>query len=493
MRNAVSLSAAPRPCSRRIFGKILLGLVGLGLWTGGLSAAGAETGMLADYILISPDDFVADWAAYVAARQAAHPELAFAVKNATEIYSEYEGNSPSAKIKAFIAEQALLGTRYFVLGGAWSDPATIEKSEISFLSEGLDGGKYGQVKLSLANTVPGFYHAYSGKSTPLASDYDYALIDGDQKPDVVVSRIPLIRLPDAVTGKFPTFAEIIRGYGEKVARVESEDFSGTHRYAGVADQLGSAVSRGDALWPKEPHSYCDGYYDFFDSRHPDSAKDGEIAVRRRFRDFFAMNFPVKGAAVVPMGVSVDDFLADANGWEAIIAKSHGLEDSAYGTGVNADRFRRTATLVKFGIFAMPCLTGRPDWVTTWNGFERCLTPSMGAAAICNPEGGEVVGFHNTHDGAGKNDVALVTTNGDPYATQYEGCLLTALCKDRLNAGEAWRTAHCAYIEKFGTGTWHLWTMYESILYGDPLIRLSPLKDGERVCGPGQSAPKVLFR
>ena len=477
---------------------MFLVLVGFCLRAGALSAA-AEFDLdseapvkLADYILISPSDFASDWGDYIVARQTAHPELTFAVRNATEIYSAYEGDSPSAKIKAFIVEQAGLGAKYFVLGGAWSDPATIEKSEISFLSEGSDGGKYGQARLSLANTIPGFYHTYPNK-TPLASDYDYALVDGDQKPDVVVSRIPLIRLPDAKTGKFPTFAEMIRGYGAKVAKVESEDFSGRHRYACVAGQLGSSVSRGNALWPTERHFYCDGYYDFFDSRHPDSAMDGEIAARRRFRDFFALNSPVRGAAVVPMGVSVDDFFAAANGWEAVIAKSHGQEGSAYGTGVDADRFRLTATLVKFGIFAMPCLTGRPDWVTTWNGFEKCLTPSMGAAAIGNPDGGEVVGFHNTHDGAGKNDVALVTTNGDPYATQYEGCLLTALCKDRLNAGEAWKAAHCAYIEKFGTGTWHLWTMYESILYGDPLIRLSPIKHGDRICGPGRSAPKVLFR
>lgn len=452
-----------------------------------------------DYILISPSDFVKYWESYIEQRKAAHSELTFAVKDAAEIYKDYAstGDSPqlnsSEMIKAFIVEQAKLGTKYFVLGGAWSDPATIEKSEINFLSEAMDGGKYGQVALSLANTIPGWYHSYSGKSTPLASDYDYALIDDDEKPDVVVSRIPLIRLPDTQTGAFPTFAQMIEGYGKKVAAVESEDFSGRHRYACAAGQLGSSVARGSEYWPTEQHRYADGYFDFFDKNHPDLAMDGEIAARRRFRDYFAKYNPVKGAAVVPLGFKVDDFFDSKDGWEAIIAKSHGLEGSASGTGVDDAHFRRTDTLVKFGIFAMPCLTGRPDWVGDWNGFTKCMIPSMGAAAICNPKGGEVVGFHNTHDGAGKNEVRLVTTCGDPYATQYEGLLLEALCKDRLNAGEAWMKAHQDYIDKFGTGTWHLWTAYESILYGDPLIKLSEVKEDEKVCGMGAAVPKVLFK
>lgn len=452
-----------------------------------------------DYILISPHDFVENWKAYIESRKAAHPELTFAVKDAAEIYKDYAstGDSPqlnsSEMIKTYIVQEAKKGTKYFVLGGAWSDPATIEKSEINFLSEGMDGGKYGKVTLSLANTIPGWYHSYNGKSKPLASDYDYALIDDDEKPDVVVSRIPLIRLPDTTTGAFPTFAEIIEGYGKKVAAVESENFSGRHRYACAAGELGSSVARGSEYWPTEQHRYADGYYDFSDPKHPDSAMDGEIAARRRFRDYFAKYNPVKGAAVVPLGVKVDDFFDDKSGWEAVIAKCHGLEREAHQTGITDARFRETSTLVKFGIFAMPCLTGRPDYVTTWNGFANTLTPSMGAAAICNPNGGEVVGFHNTHDGAGKNDVALVTTCGDPYATQYEGLLLEALCKERLNAGEAWMKAHQDYIDKFGTGTWHLWTAYESILYGDPLLKLSEVRSDEKVCGMGAAVPKVLFK
>lgn len=443
-----------------------------------------------DYILISPSDFVSDWADYIDARKAAHPELNFLVKDASEIYAAYEGETPADKIKAFIREQAAKGTEYFVLGGAWSDTATIENSDISFVVDGENGDKYGFQKLSLNNTIPGYYHNFPNK-TLLASDYDYALIDNDMKPDVVISRIPLVRYPDTTTGAHPTFAEIIDGYANKVAQAEADGFAGRHRYACVAGQLGASVARGDALWPTEPHCYADGYFDFKDPLHPDSAMDGEIAARRRFRDFFAQYNPVYGAAVVPMGTTAGDFF---NGyWEAVIAKSHGLEDSAYGTGVDEAHFRQSTKLIKFGIFAMPCLTGRPDCTSTTFG-EKCLCPSMGISAICNPNGGEVVGFHNTHDGAGKNDVGLVTTNGDPYATQYEGLLLLALCKDRLNAGEAWKHAHTAYIEKFGTGTWDQWTAYESILYGDPLIKLSDIRAGERVKGLGiAKPPRIIVR
>lgn len=452
----------------------------------------ANEAMVVDYILISPSDFVSDWADYIEARKAAHPELNFLVKDASEIYDTYEGETPADKIKAFIVEQAAKGTEYFVLGGAWSDTATIEKSDISFVVAGENVDKYGIQKLSLNNTIPGYYHNFPDKTTPLASDYDYALIDGDKKPDVVVSRIPLVPWADETTGEIHSFHDMIVGYGNKVAQAETDGFSGRHRYACVAGELGASVARGNALWPTEPHCYADGYYDFKDSQHPDSAKDGEIAARRRFRDFFAQYNPVYGAAVVPMGTTVDNFFKED--WEAVVAKSHGLEGSAYGTGVDEAHFLQSTKLIKFGIFAMPCLTGRPDWLVTWNYWERCLKPSMGISAICNPNGGEVVGFHNTHDGAGKNDVELVTTNGDPYATQYEGLLLSALCKDRLNAGEAWKHAHTAYIETFGTGTWHQWTAYESILYGDPLIKLSDIRDGERVKGLGiAKAPRIIVR
>ena len=442
----------------------------------------------ADYVLISPHGFVADWEAYVAARRTAHPELTFAVKDADEIYAACGGADAAEQIRTFIRDRVAMGTKYVVLGAAWSDPATIGKSEESFVVAGQNGDKYGRLALSLDNTIPGFVRTFDGKAQ--ATDYEYALLDDDKIPDVVVARIPLVPWPKA-DGSVPTFSEMIAGYGEKVRKVESGSFTGRHRYACAGAQLGASVARGSAYWPTERHAYADGYYDFFDPRHPDTATDGEIAARRRFRDYFAMLNPVKGAMVVPVGSSADDFLADAPGWEAIVAKCHGLEGEAYGTGLTDSLFRETSTLVKFGIFAMPCLTGRPDRSVTWNGWTNCRCPSMGVAAICNPNGGEAVGFHNTHDGAGKNDVALVTANGDPYATQYEGLLLEALCRKRLNAGEAWKTAHADYVNRFGTGTWHQWTAYESLLYGDPLIRLSAVD--EAVCGAGAGVPRVLFR
>lgn len=446
---------------------------------------------LADYILISPKDFVSSWESYIAKRKAAHSELTFAVKNAADIYKTYgdKSENPAEMIKAYIALEAGKGTKYFVLGGAWSDISTMEgKCEESFVVPGQYGDKYTTVALSLDNTIPGFTRTFSGKT--LATDYPYALVDGDEKPDVVVARIPLVSWPKT-DGSVATFAAMIEGYGNKVAAVERDDFSGTHRYACAGAQLGTTVSRGSEYWPRERHQYADGYYDFFDPKHPDSATDGMIAARRRFRDFFAMYNPVKGAMVIPTGKAATDFFDDKAGWEAIVAKCHGLEGEAYQTGITDARFRETSTLVKFGIFAMPCLTGRPDRTTAWNGWSNLRYPSMGVAAICNPEGGEVVGFHNTHDGAGKNDVALVTTNGDPYATQYEGLLLAALFQDRLNAGDAWMKAHEDYIDKHGTGTWHLWTAYESLLYGDPLV--APSAVNEPVCGPGVVVPKILFR
>lgn len=418
-------------------------------------------GGVADYILISPANFVSSWTAYVKARAIAHPKLTFAVKNAAEIYTENVGTNASEKIKAFIAEQAAKGTKYFVLGGAWSNPATIEKSEISFVTG--EGKEYRQTALSLDNTIPGWLQPYwAGEKEGykyVASDYDYALIDGDNIADIVISRIPLVRWPDEANGSFPSFADIIKGYGEKVIAVESEEFTGNHHYALAAAQLVGSK---------------------------DGKTDGEIAARLRFDQYFKSNSLAKEPVVVPVNKTAADFFDSKVGWEAVIAKCHGQVNAAHGTGIDDTGFAKTDSLVKFGIFAMPCLTGRPDVTVTFGGMERCLKPSMGIAAICNPKGGEVVGFHNTHDGAGFYDVAMVTKCEDPYATQYEGCLLDALCRKRLNAGDAWLSAHQDYCRNIGTGTWHMYTMHNSVLYGDPLVKLSsPL--------PVVKVPKVLFR
>lgn len=470
---------------------------------------GTDPKKLADYILISPSAFVYDWEKYIEKRHDAHKELTFAVKNAAEIYDgdspQYPGNSPQAKIKAFIAEQAKLGAKYFVLGAAWSDISSFDwKSEESFVIPGENGDKYGQVALSLGNTIPGWNHEYHAANKPegqqdwkLAHDYDYSLVDGDYLADVVIARIPLVPWPKK-DGSVASFSEIIEGYGKKVAAVENSDFAGRHRYACAGAQAVSDVSRESEYWPTERHRYADGYYDFFDKLHPDSVADGVIAARRRFRDFFAQYNPIKGAMVIPVGNTAADFFADTKGWEAVIAKCHGLEGAAYGTGINEEGFRETTTLVKFGIFAMPCLTGRPDLTTTWNGWSSIRKPSMGVAAICNPNGGEVVGFHNTHDGAGRYDLEKVLLCEDPYSTQHEGLLLAALCVpdekgERLNAGEAWLKSHRDYIAKYGSDTWNLYAAREAVLYGDPLIKVSSIKEGEKVRGSGIVPAKVLFR
>lgn len=450
-----------------------------------------------DYILISPKNFVGYWQEYIAARKAAHPDMTFAVKDAAEIYAEYKDLTPAEKIKEYIASRVKGGTKYIVLGGAWSNITTDDgKSEESFILPGDNGDKYKPEALSLDNTIPGFTDDFkfsADLTKSLAFDYEYALIDSDFKPDVVVARIPLIPWP-RTDGTVPTFEEMIKGYGRKVAKAEDSKFSGAHRYAcagaGLCDN--PTVNRGDVLWPTERHRYCDGYYDFFDPRHPASVADGIIAARRRFRDFFAKYNPVKGAMVIPMeDNTADKFFADENGWEAIIAKTHGWAYESWGTGLNDARFREAKNLVKFGVFAMPCLTGKPDRTTTWNGWTNLYCPSMGAAAICNPDGGEVVGFHNTHDAPGEKNLTKVTNNTDPYATQYETCLLAALFEQHLSAGDAWKVAHEAFIDKQGTGITNKWMAYESILYGDPLV--APSAVNEPVCGEGAVPARVLFK
>lgn len=450
-----------------------------------------------DYILISPKNFVGYWQEYIAARKAAHPDMTFAVKDAAEIYAEYKDLTPAEKIKEYIASRVKGGTKYIVLGGAWSNITTDDgKSEESFILPGDNGDKYKPEALSLDNTIPGFTDDFkfsADLTKSLAFDYEYALIDSDFKPDVVVARIPLIPWP-RTDGTVPTFEEMIKGYGRKVAKAEDSKFSGAHRYAcagaGLCDN--PMVNRGDVLWPTERHRYCDGYYDFFDPRHPASVADGIIAARRRFRDFFAKYNPVKGAMVIPMeDNTADKFFADENGWEAIIAKTHGWAYESWGTGLNDARFREAKNLVKFGVFAMPCLTGKPDRTTTWNGWTNLYCPSMGAAAICNPDGGEVVGFHNTHDAPGEKNLTKVTNNTDPYATQYETCLLAALFEQHLSAGDAWKVAHEAFIDKQGTGITNKWMAYESILYGDPLV--APSAVNEPVCGEGAVPARVLFK
>lgn len=488
---------------------------------------GTDPKKLADYILISPKDFVKDWTSYIEKRKIAHEDLTFAVKNADEIYNgyspKYDGDSPQAKIKAFIAEQAKLGAKYFVLGGA----SIYEQKNSNgttgygyYLARGEKSDDVTTITASLDNGLPGWMTTVGSLGT-VANDYEYALVDGDDLvPDVILARIPVIpwEVGSGEDSVIPTFSEIIAGYGEKVAKVESDKFAGRHRYACAGGRLGQdktpwQVYKTSPLYPTERHSYCDGYLDFFDPKHPDPAADGEIAARRRFRNHFARYNPVNGGMVIldngdknPEGNDAKTFFA--SDWEALIVKSHGQAYESSNTGLKTALYETSTHLVKFNIYAMPCLTGIPDGTGSYKGVMDVYTgkntvlkcPSLGEAAIMNPYGGSVVGYHNTRLAPGFNEQALVVDFKDGFATNMEGFILDALCgvdKDigRLDAGKTWKYAHEKYVltKSANYSDRHEWCLRESILYGDPLIKLSEIKEGEKVCGPGAVPAKVLFK
>lgn len=419
--------------------------------------------------------------------------------------------------------------QYYVLGGPWIDAENnvnnwehAEKGPISFIT--------GDV-MSLTNAIPGVY------ALPRAGQFDDLVVPGDLfyacldltvggttlahpwrikgetkyftssanssivdlKPDVVVSRMPFV--PWTIGDKTLSIPEEIAAYGNKVKAVESPTFAGRYRYVGVFSVFGSGTldNLADVKAAQKPDILGEGYYTLSDANHPTPYSDMELGARWRFINLIYPHTRVKESILAGMPKWESEGSSDepeegerkfktynidalfGNDWETVFTKSHGEPEEYQNTGVTREGFLDSKKLCKFILSPMTCLTGRPDYcIVDENPMggkqEReplVAAPSISAAALLNPNGGDVAGIHNGREGLGVDTPLNVANCEDGSSTEIETYIFEELFAKGANIGTAWKRALSKYHDSHeNIAEEAAWVAIQEFLYGDPLLKIA---------------------
>lgn len=485
--------------------KILLVLIG-GIFT--LTTFAADENPAADYVVIAPKNYVELWTWYIGERQKAHPEITFAVKSAADIYNEYpydaantDGSPRNAaeSIHKYIRETAKTdGTKYFVLGGVWFDARHPEESgslatgETIDINNAIPGIRAFPVNASEIDERYGTMHI-----TNYPSDLFYAChyIDPDAtskypwdpngdgvyctkgelnkkeylEPSVVVARMDFVPC-DAwkdENGNKLNYEQLVRKYVGKLARGEAKDFAGRDKYVSNVNYLLSYDQEG---WP--------------DAMGIMQARLDSIRAYRSVKELYmaackndSSNLP----EIIGKTMSGD--------WEVSLPFGHGIpEVCAY---IVEEDFCKQTGLIRFFMANIPCYTGT---VTSFSR-EDGLLPAIAQLSLSNPSGGSLVSINNTYTGQCTDWTTTKRYRG--ISDELLDYTLDAYVRDGKTAGEAWKDAISTYVgiiygenqeeevEKRSCNIEeHLHyiqsAIIEEILFGDPLIKLSPLHIAPRI-------------
>ena len=492
----------------------------------GLLLAAAVT---SEYVLISPPKYLEAWKGYVEMRQEDHPEVSFSITNSFEIYDAYpfpgwtKGGEAVEPVCSNAAESIYHYIRdrwnpdrrqYYVLGGAWLN-AGREQDDYEWPHRVVRVRTADGEILSITNTIPGIWVSADPFSTsvapPAPSDAFYACLGNpeekvtrhpwydaktdsyfptsmtndtvDTVPDVVVSRMPFVVWTNAV-GRTVSVEESITNFAKKVRRAEASDFPGRHCYALLASPCvrGQLDNLTGVVDGNNPHRFFDGFDEYCDGDFEWPASDAGIAVRYRLRRWIMPFTPLRRGLLVTRrhhepysDVNVDEFFS--GDWEMALAKSHGEADYLTDTGITRDRFLATTNLCKILMFPMPCNTGWPDWYQDedrWATLTNRLHLSLAATALFNPDGGSVVGIHNSRPGFGENLASAVANCVDGQSSEVEERILEELFSNHATVGEAWMRGLGRYARPERRLSENaILVALQEMLQGDPLIAITP--------------------
>lgn len=409
----------------------------------------------AQYIVISPRNYVTEWTTYVAAR-AESPVAAgitFAVKAADEIYAAYPAKADNVNgdprndaesIHKYIGMMQAKGAKYFVLGGRWkgidtstktynpqTDRATIipgiavypklpkaDASPLDIVSSDLyyachykaDGQKY--------VWDPSNDGVYVGLMETAADQMDDVR---HFQPNCVVSRMDLYGELKNTTAR--NYQQCIADYKTKIVKVETQAFSGADRYVAWTAQCKSFDASG------RPDVY--GVM---------TDRLNSINTARGAKELLHLVYlgiePTAENNYLTQAMS-EELLAENkaslfNGnWEVFLPFGHGTPDGF--AGLDTEAFGTNSGLAKFFMGNIPCLTG-----------SQTAECNAASAALANPNGGALVSVNNSSYG-------YLTDQG--ITTRYCGLSdeLADHCLDTYvggaTAGESWQNAISVFAGK----------------------------------------------
>lgn len=492
-----------------------------------------------DYILIYPHNYKEIWEWYVSERRKDHPEKIMLAKDFDEILADFPVNTDDSsksyyarndaeRLHAYIRQEAHKGTHYFVLAGSWYDahgcPAdgyvTETRKELTVTTP------QAQYKTNSKWGIPGIYtnprndagtKNFDPGAKPCPSDLFYAccdLPDGakypwdygsyeddfagegdgwyanepddriDLVPDVVVTRIGFICGMTWRPGyETLTMQDLVKGYREKVRKVESPDFAGRNRFAGGGASFTAepGLTHGSTL--REEMEFYAGTDNTFDKRHKSYWLDTDYVVTLYLKDWFSRYLPaihteyISETSLPPWEPDWATAVKNLHkqDWEISTVMSHGSQGGS-ASKVFINEYAQTATgLSKIFFAPFPCLMSYPDWTPSGNrsGTHK-LTHNH--SMIENPTGGAAFTIGNTRSGWGGGIINRDCSVGDGLGDKMGGYFVKAYVRDRKNPGDAWLHMIQTYAAKgvgWSTGRWIL--VIDQAL-GDPLLETRFLSD-----------------
>lgn len=450
------------------------------------------------YILISPPVYTTDWQAYLDMRKEQRPDVAFTLKNATEIYRDYPfkpdavgglPRNPAESIHAWIraqmagiADPTERAKYYFVLGGSFTDAQTITASDDARLERYIPGVyvrprfapdaniQVGEPYYSISDMFYACLDVKDGewpwdanKNGKYADNQEAGTELNDYRADVIVSRIPIEKHPSA-SGK-----DVIAAFKAKVARVEDEKFAGKYRFALAGGQCSNKDGRinvSDSRTLRDEHEFYDGGLNMFDPRHGGIWVDSELVPRQTVKNTTVNSRPVLEGN--PMFIytwgaehpSIDEAVAHfySHDYDYMEYRDHGSASDLYCKYINVDAYLKAKGLTRMIISGFSCMTGYIDGPGI----------SLAEAEILSPYGGTVASVHNSRYGVNWAGTDLKDNAGLSSTLQY--LIKQGVLEKNMDIGQAWLYAR----QQFGaTADQALFVSAEQLLLGDPLIKLPP--------------------
>lgn len=435
------------------------------------------------YVLISPPAFINEFAAYLELRREQRSDVEFVLKNAAEIYRDYPfaptntngvARNPAESIHQFIRENVAAnpaGMTYVVLGGTWVDATTITSADDSRLETKMPGIIAKSAKIyshypltdmfyACLDVADGTYSWDGNANGNYADGGELGNGANDYYPDIAVSRMPLrsTRLGEAA---------VIAAYTEKMRRAESADFAGAHRYASAGGQLDTTYSANSSHFLRSEQEFFDGGLNQFDPRRPSSFVDCEVVPRRSLKNILAKRRPVMGgnplfpnswaADYATHDAAVAGFFASDRDYTEY--RDHGSSTYLYGGFVTVDRYLAATGVSRLIVAGFSCMTGCID--------TDKLT--LAEAEIVSQSGGALASVHNTRFGLSYAGKGASDDDGLSSTLQYR--IKLKLMNEDCDLGTAWLKTRQGYCGN--AGGQQRFVMMEQMLFGDPLIALSP--------------------
>lgn len=475
-----------------------------------------------EVIVIVPSDLKEMWEEeFKDAYAEIHPGYTCSVVSTADIYEDYPyaatntngaPRNPAESIHAFIKNANLKdGNQYFILGGPWINAQDLTSKTIKLAT--------GET-LGLNNAVPGIIACKRSQYGECESDLYYACLDsgntyawdadGDGEyleaetivddnnrprhstiPDVVVTRIPLVTWSEWMheDGTPLSRRELLKAYVDKLRRGLAADFDGVNSFAsyggniyeagnGIHPTLGGAYKE---LVRRDESEFYTNVKNMFDpARGNDSFWCAETISRRHIKEQIALARPIDAVSALWEESWSSVYTTRDEAREAFYKKNHALRfyySHGWNTGTSGsgrDDYKSSGCgLTLVDDCAGPCSTGSFMLEKQTDG-TYLYDINYAIASVMSPYGGSLATVNNTRAGWFSSDFRDNFNSGSSF--ELESHMIEGFVCENLTVGQAWREMITRFAKGRETSNMFVWIYSESMLQGDPLVKLPAIEE-----------------